>query len=390
VHILIIPSWYPNTYNNLYGIYVKEQAEALVKYGIKAGVISIEEINLLQILKNKKFEFFSSLDNENGVSTYSTQYPVPPKMHWLRKAYKKRVFKKIFNKYLKEQGLPDVIHLHTFIVGELAMWIKETYGIPYVVTEHFTGFSRDIISDSEMVRAKKIFDNSSSNIAVSDEFRSLLEDKTGKDFVYIPNVVNMDFFTLRQVQNREEFHFVNIAFLDKKKNHSTLIRAFYKAFGSQPNMRLTIAGDGPEYQVLKKLIWDLNLERQVFLYGRASRDEVKRLLHDSDAFVLSSKHETFGVVLIEAMSCGLPVLATRCGGPESIVIDEKLGMLCDANEESLTNKLKLIVKKREYYDPKLIRDEVKKYFSEEVVVSQLIKVYNKVLKQSLDIEKKYD
>jgi len=379
MHILLIPSWYPNTYNLLYGIYIKEQAEALSKYGVKVGVLSIEEINLLQIWKQKKLDFGYRLDVLNDVATYSTQYPVPPKLHWIRRKIKLYVFKKMFQSYIEENGLPDMIHLHTFIVGELAMWIKETYGVPYVVTEHFTGFSREIISASDMNRARKVFTYSSCNIAVSNEFKNLLEEKTAQDFIYIPNIVNTDFFTLKPLQNREEFYFLNIAFLDKKKNQTMLIKAFHRAFGKQKNIKLIIAGDGPEFKVLEKLIWNLDLGSQVSLYGKASRDEVKKLLHNSDAFVLSSEYETFGVVLIEAMSCGLPVLATKCGGPESIVINNTLGMLSDIKEEALVEKLVLMLKNKEHFDSKLIRDAAEKTFSERVVVSQLKKIYQDIL-----------
>jgi phosphoribulokinase len=94
MHVLIIPSWYPNTYNPLYGVYVKEQAEALAKYDVKIGVISIEEINVLQIVKERKIDFFSKNFVENNVVTYCSQYPVPPKLHTIRKKIKKKKISK--------------------------------------------------------------------------------------------------------------------------------------------------------------------------------------------------------------------------------------------------------------------------------------------------------
>ncbi len=384
MHVLIIPSWYPNTYNELYGIYVKEQAEALAKFGIKVGVISIEEINLLQILKNKKLEFFSNFDVENDVPTYSIQYPVPPKMHSLRRAYKKSRFKKIFDKYVREQGLPDVVHLHTFIVGELALWIKETYGIHYMVTEHFTGFSRGIISNQNMKFAKKVYNESSCNIAVSNEFKVLLEKQTNQHFVYIPNVVDTDFFTIGNRINRKNFIFINVAFLDKKKNHRMLIKAFHRAFKNKCNIKLVIVGDGPEYFNLKRLIGKLNMADQVQLHGSASRTEVKELMQNADTFVLSSRYETFGVVLIEAMSCGLPVLATKCGGPESIIKNKSLGILTEIDEKLLSLHLGYMVNNIEKYDSALIRKYIEDNFSEQAVIPKIKKLYFAIAKNKSD------
>ena len=68
------------------------------------------------------------------------------------------------------------------------------------------------------------------------------------------------------------------------------------------------------------------------LLGKKNRNEVKFEMQQADCFVLSSYHETFGVVLIEAMSCGLPVLSTKSGGPESIIKSSKLGKLCDLKD----------------------------------------------------------
>ena len=285
----------------------------------------------------------------------------------------------MFKQYIQEKGIPDIIHLHSYINGEMAIWIKENYNIPYVVTEHLSGFARGTVTPHNMDKAKKVFKLSECNIAVSNQLTQLLEDKMNNEFVYIPNFVNIDFFKMKVDIENNSFKFINIAFLNKNKNQAMLIKAFYKAFKNKPIISLTIAGDGPEYNNLKQLIEELNLEEQVFLYGRASREEVKNLLHDSNAFVLSSQYETFGVVIIEALACGLPVIATKCGGPESIITNG-VGLLSDINEDSLSENLMWMVEKRSTYDSSYIRNYAKNNFSEEAVISKLNDVYKKVLK----------
>ena len=95
-------------------------------------------------------------------------------------------------------------------------------------------------------------------------------------------------------------------------------------------------------------------------------------MQKADCFVLSSFHETFGVVLIEAMSCGTPVLSTKCGGPESIVTNDEVGILSDF--DSFGENMALIYSKK--YNPDTIRKYAVDHFSESVIAEKLTKIYN--------------
>ncbi len=376
MHILILPSWYPTKNNELSGIFFKEQAEALAKQHVNIGCIAINESSPRYMFRKKEFIFHFDDKNINGINTISVLYPMPNRFKRLRSIVRKIIFKILFSKYIKKYGKPDLVHLHSFLYGDLAIWIKEKYGINYVVTEHSTGFARDLYSEKELVFAKKVFMNSKINICVSNEFKTLLENKLGVKFKYIPNSIDTKYF-LPHVNNKNSFNFINIAFLDKKKNQYILIEAFTKAFHNDKDVTLTIVGSGPEYKNLKNLIEKLNMHQQIKLYGTADRKEVLKLLQNSDAFVLSSQYETFGVVIIEAMSCGLPVIATKCGGPESIVVDDKLGKLVYININDLSLGMLEVYSKK--YDSEYIRKYVIDNFSADVVSLKLMQVYRQYL-----------
>ena len=297
----------------------------------------------------------------------------------IKRKMKMAFFIKMFATYIKEHGLPDVVHLHSFLAGDFALYVKEKYNIPFVVTEHLSGFARDNMSSNDLDKAKNVYESSDYNIAVSMHFRNLLQDKFSLDFNYIPNIVNLEFFTIKNTVKKDTYDFINIALLDKNKNQDMLIRAFSRAFKKDENIKLTIVGDGVEYNNLDDLIKKLNMKDQISLFGRASRDEVKMLLQNSDAFVLSSQYETFGVVVIEAMACGLPVVATKCGGPESIITSDKLGLLSEIDKSQFSEKLLEMYDRRMNFDSRYIRDYIERDFSEKSICAKLDDIYKKAL-----------
>ena len=121
---------------------------------------------------------------------------------------------------------------------------------------------------------------------------------------------------------------------------------------------------------------DLGVADQVLFLGLLTRDKVKDEMFHANCFVLSSNYETFGVVLIEALSCGIPVISTDCGGPIDIVSNFN-GLLIDVgNVEQLSNAMKYMFINKSMYDPTYIRAEVLKKFGAETFVEQVSKIYN--------------
>lgn len=119
--------------------------------------------------------------------------------------------------------------------------------------------------------------------------------------------------------------------LEKAKNQSSLIEAFQIVLKKHPQAKLWILGRGSEEENLKKLIRKLKLENNVFLLG--FKQNIYECLKQADIFILTSKHEGFGNVIIEAMSCSLPVISTDCSaGPREIIAP-------DTDYRKKTNKI---------------------------------------------------
>lgn len=378
-HILIIPSWYPQFSGDIGGSFFREQAIALRKAGYQVGVIYPQIRSLKNIKSILKKPYGLTLENDEGVNTfrwYTANY-IPKskkynKTHWIKVALK------LFDTYVKQFGKPDIIHVHSMLyAGYVAQTIKIKYGIPYVVTEHSTAFARSLIPLDEISSLKQIVSNAKVCIAVSEEFSSLLNKlfETQK-WTYIPNIVSDEFISFEQIlDTKEYFTFINVCFLEKKKRVDLLISSFAKAFKGNKKVRLKIGGDGILMSELKILAKELGVESQIVFLGKLSRQQVKEEMALSNAFVLSSEYETFGVVLVEALALGKPVIATKCGGPESIVIPEVGYLISKNSEKEMIDSLLKLYHNWNKFNSLQIRQYCSENFSEKAVIEKLTKIY---------------
>lgn len=389
LHILIIPSWYPAKADDIDGSFFREQALALSKKGHKVGVIA-SSMYSLRDWKSIAFKPHSvQFENDKGVLTYRQQrVNYTPRLKDITRARRVRIGTRLVDKYVIDNGVPDIVHVHSLInAGFIAYKVKQKYGIPYVVTEHSSAFARELVDKKTIKQLMPVIESSTRNIAVSNEFKNLLENtfKNNK-WKYIPNIVSDEFleYKFQADNNFEAFTFSNICLMSPNKRVDLVILAFAKAFKGNPNIKLKLGGDGPIKSSLEELAKCEGISEQVTFLGALERERVKEEIAKSDAFVLSSEYETFGVVIIEALALGKPVIATRCGGPESIIVPE-VGYLVDKNSvECLARGMIELYENRDKYSVKDIREYCRTNFSEEAVINKLTDIYQNILDESED------
>lgn len=162
--------------------------------------------------------------------------------------------------------------------------------------------------------------------------RSVVAELGGRgDVRYLPNPVRQ--LTSRSAVDHGERaqHFVSVGRLAYQKGHDLAIRAFRQVVDEFPQATFAILGAGPEEAALLALVHQLGLETNVFLTGAVS-DPAPELAQAS-AFISAARWEGFGVAIVEALSAGLPVIATRCDfGPEDIITAPELGVLVPAED----------------------------------------------------------
>ncbi len=197
--------------------------------------------------------------------------------------------------------------------------------------------------------------------------------------IVVPNVLDQVFETPVDTSHTHAspFNFLTVASLESKKGIDILLRAFKKAFDVDPQYILKICGDGPLRQQLVALANSLGLKDVVHFAGYQPKQAVKKLLDEADVFVLASRVETFGVVVIEALSRGCPVIATRSGGPEYIVRADSGIIVEPGNEEELCRALQHIIGHYQDYSRADIHDSAVSRYGAGAFISAMAPLYKK-------------
>jgi glycosyltransferase involved in cell wall biosynthesis len=398
MHVLIIPGEELNEKNQLGSVFEIHQARVLSDLNFHVGFISTnlkgsiyKEIK--DALKEFRFprhnDFKISYQKLNGIDLIEVmgKYLTPSFLKLYRKERVKAGVKAYLS-YVEKFGKPDIIHAHSRFLDSalIANEIFKLYQTPFVFTEHSTFHQRNLVSKKEYFEYAEIIKYSKKWIVVSQSLGEIISTKLkainkgpSKKYFVLPNVIDPEF----KLKSKEStiggrFIFLNIASLDAKKNHELLIKSFKKVIMKNPNVELRIGGEGELEKQLKDKVQELNLSQIIFL-GRLSRNQVEYEMLNSHAFVLSSDVETFGVVLIESLALGKPIIATRSGGPEYIV-NGKNGFLVEPkNVDDLSNAMLSMIEKYENFNPKSIQDDCFENYGPKVIGKKLIEIYKEAL-----------
>ena len=380
MHVMFIPSWFHNERNPVHGSFFKEQALALQESGVKITV-AYNEIWPLTLLFKVKEKIGISFEVEEGLRTYRYKnYNFLPKNSKMFEVFNRRL-EKLYKEIVKKEGKIDLIHCHSsFWAGISAAYIAKKYNIPLIITEHSSLKTAVYIKDSYKPYIKKSYLLADALIAVGNGLKEEIKEFAGRgDIKVIHNLIPVENFYISSNQN-SEFTFFSLAFLEGKKGFDVLLKAFSKYFRNSKS-KLLIGGDGSQKEFLINLTKELGIENQVEFLGRLSREEVAKYMSLCDAFVLPSKYETFGVVYIEALASGKPIIGTYNGGAEDI-INKDNGLIVKVDDvDALGLAMKDIRENINLYDPNKIRSECIEKFSKKKIINEILKVYNEVLNE---------
>lgn len=390
MHILLLPSWYPKTPNDVGGVFFRDQALALHNHGHRVGVIAPSMRSLRTLGKGRSVQGeLPPFENDNGLLTYREQQlaaipRLPYGNYWLFK----RVATKLLKRYIADNGKPDILHAHAAVFGgATGAELSAEFSIPLVLTEHSTGFARQIYANWQLKLAKQAFKSASRCIAVSPSLADLLHEQfpnSRANWKWIPNVVADRFKeTNEKAQASVPVRFFNLALMTEKKGQFDLLNAFTKLTREGLSAELWLAGEGPIRTELERIAQASGVADKVRFLGLVEPAMVPELLGQIDVMVVSSHYETFGVVAAEALMAGVPVVATRCGGPECIV-EEGDGVLVQPKQpDELAKAMVKVGQNLVAYNPKQIAARAKVRFSGPAIANRLTAEYESVLSSEL-------
>lgn len=378
MNILIIARGYPSKEYPQWGSFEKDQAFALKEMGHKVNILSIDG----RLVWRKRAIGITKVE-DNGIKVYNLfVMPIPPWMLFAN-IIKKYLIRYLVGCYLKENEVPDLIYSHYLPNSLLGYEIKLKYNIPLIVIEHWSKLNTDILPYYIRKMGEKVYKNADAVLAVSNSLLERIKQHFAIDGYVVNNLLGQEFLTphIKPISKTDsKICFLAIGSLIAIKGFDLLVEAFYKAKLPKESWRLTIIGSGVQQENLERQIQVRGLTSNVILVGQKNKLEIVEYLQNTDVFILSSLKETFSVVCIEAMSQGVPVIATLCGGPDEFV-EEKDGLLVKPNDvEALKDAIVRMSLTYSLYDRQMISDDCLRRFSPNSIATKLTNVFSKVIK----------
>lgn len=372
--IWVIGRSFPEKKNGMSGTFELEQAKLLAKHGHEVSYIACV---FHPFKKVKKWGACEWIEDNVHVYTYSKPY-FPTRLHIYLNNYQEKTWKKLLDKAEEREGIPDIIHVHypTLITQPAVIFAYKAKGTKIVATEHWSGVQSGKLNRHQRTQLKTYVSDTDQFICVGKPLKDMTLElsQTKKNINIVPNVVP-NFFTCRQ-KDGDGFRFIAVGRLVPVKQFDHLIKAFWKAFADDKKVTLMVVGGGSEYKRLKKLIDSLGASDQIKLTGMLPRNKTAECISSSDVLVCYSRLETFGVPVIEAWYCGLPVISSDAIGLAEY-FDESLGLLGPHNDDKmLAENLNKIKNEYAKYSKEHIHDFAEKNFSEPAVYQKLMHIYS--------------
>ena len=280
---------------------------------------------------------------------------------------------------------PEIIHVQSLGIAVPALISKKFHKIPYVLW----GRGSDVYLPHWRTKltSKIAMKNADSVIALTENMKQTMRSIYGRNIAVIPNGIELREYTeIRPVEEVKcpSKRILFVGRLHPIKGVQYLLQAMKVVHKKMPDAKLILVGDGEEREHLESLTGSLEIREYVEFVGRAPHEMVLDYMNRSEVFVLPSLSEGFPVTILEAMACGLPIVATRVGGVPDIIEDGINGYLVDTkNPEQIAQALQKILENEQLRGniSSNNREEAEKYSWDRIVIN-LERIYQNTLQLS--------
>lgn len=374
-------AWYPTKEDMLLGNFVQNHAKAIATL---ADVIVIHPIP-----SKNKTRTIEEKDNNSFHEIFVT-YPII-KQSILNKS---RLFLSIMKSYrigiqyaIKKYGLPDICHVHIITKNILpAIQLQYKYNIPFIITEHWSRY----LSENEDFNNKiqqwmvKFFAKKAVAITTVSPILANAMQKLGikNQYFIIPNVLDENIFRLNNTlpnNDEQKSILMIIHFDDNSKNWKDVISTIALLSKKRKDFRLDIIGDGKEKPLAIQLVEKLQISNFVCFHSTIPNENIPEYFHKCCFSLLFSNFETQGLVLIESLACGKPIVASRLPAIEQSIGTENGILVEPQNKQELLFALDSMLDKYKDYSPENLRQYAINRYSTSIIAQQFIDLYSKVL-----------
>jgi len=377
------------------GVYLENIAKNLVEEGHDVCIIMPENTTKIKNLQGIKihpvyFKRYKKIDGQLEFNFPCFDPHPRSNMNFLDMTEEQveqyiNSFKEVIEQEIKEFK-PDVIHAqHIWIISSIAV----DYNIPVVITCHGSDIMGYNASERFHKYAYKAAEGCKKIISIShnnkNDIINIFKDQSYK-VELMPNGYNPHVFYKEDIDKKEvlksfgidkEFEKI-VCFagrLTKNKGIDILLKSAENY--EKDNILTLIAGDGQEYEHLYPLKEKLNLKNVYFL-GDQNQDSLRKIYNISDICVVPSREEAFGLVALEAIACGVPVIATKVGGIPDIITPE-VGILIEKeNIQELAQEVNNILNGCKKFDTKYLQEYAKGNYTQESLMNKLLRIYEEV------------
>jgi len=378
-YILWLPSWYPNELEPYNGDFIQRHAKAASCHNPVTVIFFTQYGEKVSSTYKIQQQVHGNLKEIIVYVPFKTSFRLLDRIRYNLRFYS--FARKFLRNYFRENGLPSLVHVHVPVkAGNLALWIKRKWGVPFIASEHASTYFKESGSDFFKNRhwlhrkqVKKIFSGASVVINVSNTVRKILMGLFPiRRSAVIYNVVDTSLFKWSALKENV-FTYIHVSSLTEQKNVFGILRAFKKLFEIRKDWQLIMVG--PHTAGIRQFIDQEKLNEHVYLTGEVPYAEVARRMQKSNVFVLFSKHENFPCVIVEALCCGLPVISSDVAGIGEAVNASNGILVRSEDEEQLLQALIEIREIHHKYDALQIAADAAGQFGYETIAEKFDELY---------------
>jgi glycosyltransferase involved in cell wall biosynthesis len=377
--VLWLASWYPNKTNLFDGDFIERHAKALSSF------VSVTILFIAKDVSLPKGKFIVEKEICDNITVYRGYYGTSSSNKFIEKIISfhkyRRCQKEVYQQIITAEGVPHAVHVQVAMkAGMLALYLKKKFKIPFIVTEHWSGYykycSPNVYTGNWLINwlNKKVLHQADSVITVSNNLgKTIASNFVPIKFTVIPNVVDTRLFFYKPFLP-PRFRFIHPSGMLAVKNPEGILAACKIVKEKGYNFELLMLG--AQNEDLINLAERLGLLKDtVFFKGMVPYEAVATEMQQSSALLLFSRHENLSCVALEALCCGLPVICTAVGGMPEIITAVNGILVQSENISELANAMCCIIDDYAAYDRNTIAANAAAQFNYNIIGKQHLQLY---------------